>query len=334
MPVTLAPPPPEQMFIDSRGLDLAREAALNPLFESDENMRAASEGPATGDVPLPSQLGRDRPFNALKTQRGLLGVASPQPFAPAPEAPAAPPPPMTAPEPPVIAEQTPPPPPPEPAPPTEKTEPTPAPPAPPTELPIVKKPSPDEIALTASPAPPFAITTLDRPATPRPVATPLPRKLMAKLTKPAPKPAPKVAPPPPRESGYQPEQEANRIEGNISNRGKSAVDAIATPLGKYKKRVNDSIGSRWQMYVRDPKRMGLFAMGSTRVTFFITREGKVQSVTVDANSANQSFADICVAAISDAQRNDAEIFQPPPGALDAMRDGRLEYSITFTLYSY
>lgn len=329
VPFTLAQPTPETPFIDSRGLDIAQEAAKTPLFESDENMKAASEGPATGDMPLPSQSGRDRPFNAFKTQRGLLGAAA-QPFPPAVDAPALPPPqPVTAPPPPKIAEQAPPP--PESTPKTEQAEPTMKTPAPPTDLPLVDQPTPDQIALSAKPVPtPLPAPPADRPAaTPQPVvATPPPQ--MAKLTT----PAPKVLPRPPRETAYQPDQEANRIEGSITNRGRSAVDAIATPMGKFKKRVNDSIGSRWQMYVKDPRKMGLFALGSTRVTFYITREGRVQSISIDANSSNQSFADICVAAISDAQRNDAEIFQPPPGALDAMRDGRLEYTITFTLYSY
>jgi hypothetical protein len=293
-------------------------------------MRAASEQSATGTAPLPSQSGRDRPFNAFKTQRGLLGSSSPQPFPPAEATPPMPiPPPMTAPAPPVAQQTLPTEPPPEN---TEKAEPAPAPPAPPTDLRTVDKPRNDEIALTAkssTPPQPSAITEI-KPFTPRPIRGVMPRPLddQAMLTTPPPKPQP------PRESGYQPEQEANRIEGSISNRGRSAVDAVGTPMGKFRKRVNDAIGSRWQAYVKDPRRSSLFGLGSTRVTFFITSEGRVQGVKVDANSANQSFADICVAAISDAQRNDAEIFQPPPGALEAMRDGRLEYSITFTLYSY
>jgi outer membrane biosynthesis protein TonB len=237
---------------------------------------------------------------------------------------------MKVPPPPKIAEQTPPP--PESAPTDEKTEPTMKTPSPPTDLPLVDQPTADQIALSAKPVMPApAAPPVDRPAaTPQPVATPPPAEQMAKLTT----PAPRVNPQPRRESGYQPDQEANRIEGSITNRGRPAVDSIATPMGKFKKRVNDSIGSRWQMYVKDPRRMPLFALGSTRVSFFITSQGRVQSIKIDANSSNQSFADICVAAISDAQRNDTEIFQPPPGALDAMRDGRLEYTITFTLYSY
>src|SRR5262249_54896608 len=72
-PFTLAPPPPERHFLDSRGLDIAKEAAEHPLFESDENMRAASEVAAMGDSLLPGQLGKDRPFNAFQTTRSLLG---------------------------------------------------------------------------------------------------------------------------------------------------------------------------------------------------------------------------------------------------------------------
>ena len=82
-PFTLAPPPPERLFVDSRGLDIAKEAAEHPLFESDENMRAASERLATGDSLLPGQEGRERPFNSFQTQRTLLGPM-PEPFSPTP----------------------------------------------------------------------------------------------------------------------------------------------------------------------------------------------------------------------------------------------------------
>lgn len=314
MPFTMAAP--VQPFIDSLGLDLAREAALNPIFESDENMRAASERPASGDAPLPSQEGRDRPFNAFKTQKSLLGMASVPPSAPPPPAIVVPPAPKIVPPTPKTA---------------ENQEPAPAaPPKPKDALPEVMKPKEDEIALTAKSAP-NAEKPLERaPATPKPVAaaaTPRPIE-EAKLTTPAPQP--RTA----RESGYQPEQEQNRIEGSISNRGKRSVDSVATPMGKFKKRVNSIIGSRWTYYVQNPPQPGLYAFGTAQVTFYISRDGKIEDLRVLSNSANRSYAEMCLTAINDARRNDADSFRPPEGSLEAMRDGRLEYSLTFTYYSY
>lgn len=332
MPFTLQQKP-ETPFMDSLGLDVAREAALNPIFQSDENMRAASELPATGNVPLPTQMGADRPFNAFKTQRSLLGSSAPTPFPPAEATPPlanippmVPAPPKTAPEPPAPAE---------PPPPVEKIaeKAEPAPPAP--EQPIEPKKTPakaDDIAMAKVPVAPTKVEKT--PVTPMPAKTaPALRPMeepqqMAKLTTPAPPPQPK------RESGYQPEQTQNRIEGSISNRGKKSVDAVATPMGKFTKQVNTMIGSRWTYYVQNPPEPGLYAFGVAEVKFYITQEGKVEDVRVLRNSANRSFAEMCVAAIRDAQRNDADSFRPPEGALEVMRDGRFECSLTFNYYSF
>ena len=88
-PFSLAPAP-EPPMIDSRGLDIAKDPALNPVFQSDENMHAASENPATGDIPLPTQQGKDRPFDAFTNTRSLLGPTA-KPFTPVDPMPPAPP---------------------------------------------------------------------------------------------------------------------------------------------------------------------------------------------------------------------------------------------------
>ena len=146
------------------------------------------------------------------------------------------------------------------------------------------------------------------------------------LTTPAPKPQQA------RESGYQPEQEQNRIEGNISNRGKKAVDAVATPLAKYRKQVNDAIGSRWYFYVKDPQRMSLIAPGSARISFFIDAQGQIVGIKLESNSSNESFAELCTSAIRDA-REQIKDLKFPVDAVVPLKDGRLEYSLTFTFYN-
>lgn len=332
VPFTLAPTP-EQPFIDSRGLNISQDAALNPIFQSDENMRAASELPASGDAPLPSQEGRSRPFNAFKTQKSFLGSTAAQPFPSAKDVPPLDPTVPSVPPPPVIAQTTPPPPPPEtidktPEKPPEKTEAA-DPPPPPIE-PAKTPPKPDDIAMTSKV--PTAITKLEKaPATPpplRPAMTPRPLdEQQAMLTTPVPKPQP-----PPRDSGYQPEQEQNRIEGNITNRGKKAVDSVATPLAKYRKQVNDAIGSRWYYYVKDPQRMSLISPGSARVSFFIDAEGRVMGIKLESNTSNESFAELCTSAVRDA-REQIKDLKLPVDATVPLKDGRLECSLTFTFYN-
>ncbi len=315
-----APVAPEKQFIDSRGLAESKPAA-NPVFETDKDMTAASEKAASGALPLPSQDGRGRFDNVFDTQKSSVGPAK-EPPAPVLEIASAPPSPPAQARPPAkeipaqeksAATQPAATPPPKTA---EKTDAAALAKATLEKLREVERKRDDEIALAAkklSPVP-AAVTALDRPAEP-----PIPRAIpvqpapqqMAKLTRP----------------GYQPEQEKSRVEGSITNRGKNAVDAVATPLGKYKAQVYNAIGSRWLYYVKGQSR-DMLALGTAKVSFFVTRAGRVQDIRVDGNTSNASFADVCERAI-----RDAEISQPPAGSLDEMRDGRLEYSITFTLYS-
>ena len=344
-PFTLAPPPPDRLFLDSRGLDIAKDPADHPLFESDENMKAASELPAIGDSLLPGQMGKNLPFNNFQTTRSLLGPMA-QPFAPTP--PSAQP--LPAPPPPSVqvAQQEP-----------DKTPPTPTPvdnapqspkPPPPDAKKTEQKDKPltaenvqkkvqklkeveklldDEITVTKRETVPKAVTQIEPPAnTPSPVAhaaklRPIedqPRQ-MAKLTTPAPRPQPQHS------SGYTPEQEKNRIESSISNRGKSAVDAIATPMARYRKAVNDAIGSRWYYYIHD--KMDLIAFGSVRISFVIDGQGHISGSRVEANTSNQSLADVSMRAV-----HDAEIGPPPSDPGSPISTAPLEWTLTFTYYPF
>ncbi|MDR3406063.1 MAG: energy transducer TonB [Chthoniobacter sp.] len=328
--------PPYRPFLDSRGLDIAKDPAQDPLFESDENMKAASEQPATGDSMLPGQVGKQLPFNAFQNTRSLLGPA-PEPFSPTQPAvqPLPTPPPPTVqvaqvpdPTPPADAPQDPTPPPPDaekveektPTPEKEKTK--------PTAFKAVEKLLDEDIAITKRELKPKAVTQIERPAnTPNPVAhaamlRPLDDQ-MVKLTTPVPQPQPQ--PQPRHESGYQPEQERNHIESSISNRGKSAVDAVATPMGKYRKQVSDAIGSRWHYYVND--KMSLFAIGSVRISFSVDAQGHVSRVKVESNSSNQSLEDVSIQAI-----RDAELAPPPPNPALPPGEDPFEWTINFTYY--
>ena len=328
---------PEKQFIDSRGLAESKPAE-KPLFETDKDMTAASDQPATGDLPLPSQAGQGRIANVFDTKKSMVGAVQEPPtielaatppvpaatpsqaqpaakeapaqpkFAPAATAtpaPAATPPPKTSEKPDAAANAK----------------------ATLEKLREVEKKRDDEIALAAReklpPLPP-PVTKMEKPA-PEPTVLPgIPvrptRDQLAKLTT----PSPMIKPP--SRSSYQPELEKSRVEGRITNRGRNAVDAVATPLGKYKSQVYNAIGARWLYYVKS--QMDVLAIGTAKVSFYITRSGRVQAIQVEGNTANASFAEVCERAI-----RDAEITAPPDGSLDELRDGRLEYSITFTLYS-
>jgi hypothetical protein len=327
----------ERLQIDSTGLAKSEEAPKDPLFESDQDMKAASEKPPTGDAPLPSQDGKALPFTAFKNQDVVLGSAAVPPSPPADLAvnrpsPAAPSlsKPLFQPKP-IPPEQTN-------STAADETIPKPAEPADakpnPTPVPVTKpaidviQPNDDQIVVAEKVVekPPGPIARL-APAQvqPRPIPEPVKPKEeekmdMAKLITPPPRPIPAPQP------GFQQQLEKTRIDGSISNRGKAAVDAVKTPLAVYKKQVNAAIGSRWYFYVQ--QRRDLISLGSAKVSYRITAQGKITDVKIVENTSNQVFGMICEQSI-----REAEIGPPPEEATPAMIDGRLEGDLTFTYYA-
>ena len=128
----------------------------------------------------------------------------------------------------------------------------------------------------------------------------------------------------PSAPGFQPQTRITRIHGNISNRGRSSVEALGTPLGRYKKMMSDAIGSRWYYYVND--QIGLLNVGSLTVSFIVEKSGKVTNVKVESNTSNESFAACSVQAIMDAE------IPPIPDELSPMLEGgRIQIDYTFTI---
>jgi len=308
----------ERMEIDSTGLAKADEAPKEALFESDQDMKAASEKPPTGDAPLPSQDGRILPFTAFKTQDVVLGsptLPPSTPQEPAPSNPAATTPSLSKP----LFQ-------PKPIPPdqldsqTAKAEQSPPKATPPPAMEVIK-PNNDQIAIAEKVVPkPRAPSPRLAPAQMQPRPIPEPAKDLAKLITPQPRPVPVPQP------GFQPQLEKTKIEGSISNRGKAAVDAVKTPLAVYKKQVNAAIGSRWYFYVQ--QRRDLISLGSAKVAYRITPQGKITDIKVVENTSNEVFALICEQSI-----REAEIGPPPDEATPVMIDGRLEGELTFTYYA-
>jgi outer membrane biosynthesis protein TonB len=255
-------------------------------------MKAGSEQPATGLLPLPSQEGRNLPCPPFTNQNSQVG--SPK-LAPSPEVPA---PPKVAP-PPKVAEAKKP----------EKPEPKPEPPPKAPETPELK---PDEIAIAQKPKP--RTTAPDLAPRPLPDAKPE-RQEVAKLATPAPNRSRQRA-------GYQEEQTKTRVEGSISNRGPKGVDAAKTPLGVYLKQVKAQIGSRWYYYLE--RRRDLYSTGSVRLSFAITKNGEVRDVRVLDNTSNGAFALMCQQCVIEA-----EILPPPAEAEAIMPNGRLEQDLNF-----
>ncbi len=294
--VPLDEPPP---FIDSRGLAATETAPEKADFQSGKDMRAASEKAATGALPLPSQEGRVLALAPEFEQKNLTlgaGLAPKANEPPPPKASETPPPPERA---------------------TESVESKPAPQIAPKEAPGAEKPATlaepakprdDEIAMEvtpkAGPAPKFRNRTEPQLAM---LPTPVPERTR------------------PEEPSFQPQAEKTQVEGSISNRGRNAVNAKGTPLGRYYEAVGRTISSRWNYYVKG--KGDLLAIGSVRTVFTIDRKGRVSNVHSEENTSNDAFAFVCERSVLESQL-------PPPGRdiANVLADGKLDITFTFTLY--
>jgi outer membrane biosynthesis protein TonB len=280
-------PRTRKSYVDSDGLQKSEKAPTDAVFESDENMSAASELPAAGDAPLPTQRGKERPFAQFENRNYSPKTADESAEAVPEQLKAtAQPAPLQQPTP-IQAAQT-----------------TPAP----------VRPTP---AMTAK-----SDATPSQDSLPLPETRPTPSETLAMLKQ---QPAPRTQSKPAAKSGYQPQRERTMIEGSISNRGKAAVSAIGTPLGRYRKLIADAIGSRWYYYVN--QRMDLISIGSVHIKFFINEAGRVEELKVLSNSSNETFANYSVQSILEAKMPPL-----PEDTVPLLDNGRLEVEYTFTIY--
>jgi outer membrane biosynthesis protein TonB len=250
--------PKNAAFMETDESKRSAEPPKEKTFESNANSIAASELPATGEAPLPSQEGKDRPFVDLETHAYTpeMKGAMPQPSA-APQ---------------------------------EKAKPADTP-----------QPTPQPAPLTA--AEQFAMLT----------------------ARPTPAVEQSAAPARPR-SAYRSLKDRTRISGRITNRGLSSVNALGTPLGRYQKFLLDAIGSRWYAFL--DRKMDLISIGTTRVVFVVDRSGRVKSLNVVENTANEALANVCIQSIQEAQ------LPPMPDDLAATLPAEgLEMDIPFTIFA-
>ena len=224
------------------------------------DFRAASKLPATGDLPLPTQDGKERPFVNLETHDYALPTdgSKPQPEAQSTIVPKSKP----------AAEAK--------TPPKAKA----------SEVPRSTTPAPEQFAMLKTIPPPPIKTPDEREPSPPPIVE-------ESAPPAAPRPKPELA-----ESNYQAQKEETRLTGRLTNRGPSSVNAVGTPLGRYQKAVSDAIGSRWYYYMN--KKMDLISIGTAHIAAEVDAEGHVQNLRVASNNANEAFANICLQSFQEA----------------------------------
>lgn len=288
-------PPPNPPYIET---DPDREVAEEPeqrIFESNANARAASQQPAPGDLPLPSQEGRESPFLDLDTQQSSLAMQGSQAQ---PEIAPPPTPPPATPTPAPVAQQTP----------------SPSPPPTATPLPEpLATPEPDKFAMLTSTPPPALRDAADVESTQSPDMPPTPPPV---VSRPRPE-SPATA--------YQRQKQETAISGSITNRGPASVDAGATALGKYRKTVADAIGQRWYYHIK--MRGDIASVGTAQLEAALDPSGRVTNLRVRTNSSNEAFANICLQSFQEAQ-----IPPIPPDLVATLPDGKLPLEFSFTFF--
>ncbi len=300
-----ATPPPivpaKPIYVETEPAKEVKEEPQNKTFESNANSIAKSSGPTSGDLPVPSQEGKERPGIEVKTQTSSLPSQGTQ------AQPAVTPPPATPPPPTATPVATP--------------QPTATPSTPPPQLtPFpepVATPEPDRLAMLTGTPPPAIRSPDDVESAPPPA--PVEPTINPALARPRPeqdRPA----------SAYRPEKQETRMTGRITDRGPSSVDAVGTPLGRYQKTVSDAVGVLWYRYMKD--QMDLVDVGTAHIEAEVDGEGRVQNLRVVSNDANEAFANVCLRSFQDAK-----IPPIPPDLVATLPGGRLPVDFYFTTYA-
>ncbi|HEY3662260.1 MAG TPA: hypothetical protein VGL24_03830 [Chthoniobacterales bacterium] len=184
-----------------------------------------------------------------------------------------------------------------------------------TATPVASTPAPDQLALlTQTPTPvPSPPETEEKSEIPTPTETPTPTPE-------------ETATPPNPASTYRDLQQQTIIRGGITNRGRSAVNAVGTPQGRYKKLLEDAIGSRWYHYTAS--KIDLISIGTTSVTFEIEADGSVKNLRMTENTGNEASASIALRSIQETK------FPPiPEDLLATLPEGRFTMEESFTIFA-
>jgi hypothetical protein len=256
--------PKSTPFIDTTEQTATKEEPEEKTFKSNANSIAASELPALGIAPIPTQEGKQLPTMDLTNrqhsleQEGAQSQPSSRPSSP--PVPSATPPPTPQP--------------------TAAQSPTATPPSTPQPTPT---PNADLLAMFRASPPPTA-------------RTPGPEN---EIRPPSPKASPPSVSHPPASSAYRREQIQERMAGNISKRGVSSVNAVGTPLGRYEKSVYDSIGKRW--YALCDANRDRVDIGTVHVQFMVAPNGKINGIKIISGGTSESFANLCLQSIQEAK---------------------------------
>lgn len=129
------------------------------------------------------------------------------------------------------------------------------------------------------------------------VETKLDLEVKPALAKTDPPPSPQTKPP---LEGAMPPALATQSRGSISTRGKAAVDAEATPTGRFMRQVTSAVEQRWHELFSQQKPDAGNA-GYLKVRFYVNKEGRPQDLVFVEKTGNVVIEDLTLEAILKAE---------------------------------
>ena len=124
---------------------------------------------------------------------------------------------------------------------------------------------------------------------------------------------------------FQTHAPKKQLAGKLSNIGTAGLDVAETPLGHYKKKVDQAVQRSWH---RARIARGDFAKyGSLKVRFWIDRSGKIVELKVVRNNADPVMLDFSISGIRNA------LLPPVPEELiKRTQDERMEFDYEIIIY--
>ncbi|MEZ5405107.1 MAG: hypothetical protein R3F23_02710 [Verrucomicrobiia bacterium] len=121
-------------------------------------------------------------------------------------------------------------------------------------------------------------------------------------------------------------QEKSAVQGGEAALGETSVEAEATPLGRYKAKVYQLIGSQWRFMIR--RQNSLLSYGTVQMRFWIRSDGVLEKIEV----INQTSGSELLKTVSE---NSVQICAPYEKFSDAIRQQvgeHLMLEASFTIY--
>lgn len=125
--------------------------------------------------------------------------------------------------------------------------------------------------------------------------------------------------------GFSPESTQNSVNGTLTNRGESTVDAEETALGRYKKAVKDAVAQKWHRY--QAEHADSLAAGILKLTFRVDAHGRVKGLKAANRDTDTVLTEFSLQAVKDA-----EIPPMPEEVSEMLGAGGLELKYDIIIY--